>query len=66
MKKSDLVRDLRNFCGGAGCISKTELARFLNLKDVHGVNRYFHGLHKVTGRRYYIADVAENIIDSLE
>ena len=62
MTKTELIKDIeRNV--GAGVITMTELARYLGYKDPKIVKRrYLLGLQPITGKKYSVIDVAEEIL----
>ncbi len=58
MNKSELVRDMKSYCGSA-FITKQKLAAYMGIKDPHGVSRYLYDLERIDGKYYFIPDVAE-------
>jgi len=62
MTKTELIKDIEHFVG-AGVISRTELARYLGYKDPKIVKRrYLINLQPITGMKYSVIDVAEEIL----
>lgn len=62
MTKQELTADLKRYCGGGSFITRTELQRYMNYSCPKRVDKYLHGLERVSGTRYFINDVAANII----
>ena len=60
MTKTELVKGMQAFTGG-GFINRDELKKFLGYKDSHSIAKFLCGLERV-GNRYFIPDVAEQII----
>lgn len=58
MNRSDLIRDMKSYCGGS-FITRQKLAQYIGMKDPHGVDRFLYGLERIDGRHYFIPDVAE-------
>lgn len=59
MNKSELVTDMKRFCGGGAFINRTQLAAYLGFKDVHSADRFLYGLERVSGKKFFIPDVVE-------
>lgn len=66
MTKAELTADLRRCCGGASFITRTELARYLGYSCPKRVDKYLHGLERVSKTKYFINDVAGAIISYKE
>lgn len=62
-RKTDMIRDLKEFVGGGSFCSRKQAAAFMGYKDPHYVDPYLADLPR-NGKRYYIRDVAEKIADS--
>lgn len=64
MVKSDLIRDMKSFTSGASFISVTELTKYLGQSNQTRIkNRYLSGLKPVAGKKYYIPEVAEKVLE---
>lgn len=61
MTRADLINDMRTSIGSS-FISRKELADYLGKKDPHSVDPLIHGLPQFVGKRYFIGDVAEQIM----
>lgn len=61
MTKTELVNDMRRQTG-ASFITRKQLAEYLGKKDPHSVDGLIHGLTRFAGKKYFIADVAEQIM----
>lgn len=62
MTKQELITSLRSSIGGADFISLSELARYLGAKDPYKVKRkYLLSLNRI-GKKYFIKDVAAELI----
>lgn len=61
MTKSEITADLKRYCGGS-FITRTELAKFMGYASPKRVDRFLQGLDRISGTRYFIGDVAENIM----
>lgn len=59
MKRSDLVADLRRYCGGGGFITRQGLAAYLGYADPHRVDYLLSGLGRVNNKLYFIGDIAD-------
>jgi len=59
--KSDYVKSMRSYVGGAGMMTRLEFADWMHYKDAHSVDKYIHDLYKV-GKKYLIEDLAEALI----
>lgn len=64
MNKIDIVKDMERKVE-ASVITRKQLAEYLNLKDAKSVDVYLHGLPSIN-QRYFIADVAERLIDNMK
>ena len=62
MIKSDVVKAMRDTVGGGWFINKTDIAKTLSMARPESANKYVEGLQKVTGRLYYIPEVADKIM----
>lgn len=62
MTKNELTADMRRHCGGSSFISRTELASFMGYSCPKRVDRFLDGLDRIAGTRYFIGDVASNIL----
>lgn len=60
MIKTQLIKGMQAYTGGAGFINRKALAGYMGYKDPHNVDRYLYGL-KSLGKQYFIEDVAERI-----
>lgn len=60
MNANEIERDLKAAVGGACFITKTELKKAMNFKDINSVSKYLIGLQRTSGR-YFIKEVARNI-----
>ena len=65
MTKSQLTNDLKKFCGGS-FITRTDLAKFMRYQSPKRVDMFLDGLDRINGTRYFIADVAERILQFRE
>lgn len=63
MTKTEVSKEMSRFLGGAGFISKSEIAQFLGYKDYHVASQYVADLKRVNGK-YFIGDVAANIVSA--
>lgn len=64
MVKSDLVKDMKTYTHGASFISVTELTRYLGQRNNTRVkNTYLGELQPVAGKKYFIPEVAERIME---
>lgn len=64
MVKSDLIRDMKSFTSGASFISVTELTKYLGQSNQTRIkNRYLSGLQPVAGKKYFIPEVAEKVME---
>ena len=62
MTKRELVRGLKSAVDGSSFITLTELTKYLGLKDKYKVRRkYLLGLNSI-GKRYFIDDVADELL----
>lgn len=62
MTKQELVTDMRRHCEGSAFINRTELAAFMGYTSPKRVDRFLEGLDRIAGTRYFINDVAANIL----
>lgn len=64
MDKKKLIADMRSLFGDStGFMTRRDLANYLNVKDIHNVDRFIKGLEAVDGKYYFIQDVASVLID---
>ena len=56
--KEDLARAI-----GKPFTTKTKTARALGYKDYHSVNKFFLGVEKINGTRYYTYGIVEKILE---
>lgn len=61
MTKAEVIADLRRYVGGGSFIRRVDLARYMNRKDAHSVDRYLNGLQKIDGM-YFVGDVADVLV----
>lgn len=61
MTKAELTADLKRHCGGS-FITRTELAKYMGYASPKRVDRFLEGLERICGTRYFIADVADNML----
>lgn len=62
MTKQELIADMRRHCDGSSFINRKELAAYMNYTSPKRVDRFLEGLDRIAGTRYFIADVAANIL----
>lgn len=63
MTKSELIKDMRHFCG-SGFITRQKLAEYMGIKKPQYVDKYLIGLPRI-GRGYFIPDVAESLMNNV-
>lgn len=64
--KQKVAAELKKYNGGAGVISKSEIARFMNLKKATSrVDRLVADLKRYEGRVYLVTDVAEAYVQTV-
>lgn len=61
MTKAELTSDLKRHCGGS-FITRAELAKYMGYASPKRVDRFLQGLERISGTRYFISDVAENML----
>lgn len=66
MKKTDLTKDLRQFNGGSGLITRAVLARFMGIANPRHVDKYLRGKDRIDGKYYLISDIAEELSHHIE
>lgn len=59
MTKTELVNEMKKFCGGSSFITRKKFAKFMGKKDPHSVDKYLYGLECADGIDYFIPDVAD-------
>lgn len=63
MNKQNLIRDMQQYVG-AGFITACEFASYIGMKDSGKAKRkYLKDLESVDGKRYFIRDVAQMLIE---
>ena len=63
MTKTELARDMKTFVG-AGVISNTELCKYLGQTNKTRIKaQYLSGLTPIAGKKYFIPEVAEAIME---
>ncbi len=65
MTKTDLVKAMRRHTRDADFITREEVRACMGYGDPHKVDRYLHGLGKI-GRKYYIPEVADRIMQEIK
>lgn len=65
MTKSELVKSLRKCADGGAVITRSELARFLGIKNPRNVNRYLSGLQRISDKYYFIPEVADKLLENV-
>lgn len=66
MKKKDLVNSLKQYANGGAMITRGGIAHFLGLKNPANADKYINGLQGISGKYYYIPDVADNMLAHTE
>lgn len=61
MTKTELSADLRRHVGGSGFITRKGLADYFGVSEARVIDKYLHGLERVSGKYYFINDVSTNI-----
>lgn len=61
MERKDLIKSMKAEAG-AGFITRQGLSRFMGVKDPRNVDKYLAGLERVSGKYYFIPDVADSLI----
>lgn len=62
MTKTELTADLRKFLGGSGFITRRQTADYFGVSEPRVIDKYLHGLPRISDKYYFISDVAENIL----
>lgn len=65
MKKVEIVRDIKQYTGGSGFITKTALANYMKKRKQGEIDELLADLDYIPdgrGRKYFIPDVAEKIM----
>lgn len=62
MTKKDLIADMKHFVGGSSFITISGIANYVGVKSHHSVDKYVDGLQRINGRRFFIPDVADQMI----
>ena len=61
MTKAELTADLKRFCGGS-FITRKEFAKYMGYSSPKCVDQMLNGLERINGTRYFINEVAENVL----
>lgn len=61
MTKTELIKDMKEHVH-AGFITRQQLAGFMGKKDPHRVDKYLRDIQPVSGKDYFIRDVADQIM----
>lgn len=62
MTKAELNADLRRHAGGSGFITRKGVADYFGVVEPRAIDKYLDGLERVSGKYYFIIDVAERIL----
>ena len=62
MEKRDLVKDMENFAGSS-FITKAQICKYVGVSHPRYVSKYVEGLKRLSGRRYFIPEVAAKLIE---
>ncbi len=62
MTKKELITDMKHFVGGSSFITVSGIASYVGVRSHHSVDKYVDGLQRINGRRFFIPDVAEQMI----
>jgi hypothetical protein len=62
MTKTELTESLKRHCGGSSFITRAELQQYMNYATPKPVDKFLSGLDRISGTRYFIGDVASNIL----
>lgn len=62
MKKSELINQMSKSVGGAMFMNTKEFARFMGVER-HSTRRFIKTAVKVDRRRYFIPDLAEDLMN---
>ena len=60
MLKSEITKDMKAAVGSS-FITKKQLKEYIGCKDIGTVDKYLYGLERVSGKYYFIPDVAESL-----
>ena len=60
MLKSEIAKDMKS-ATGSSFITRSELKKYMGCKDIKTVDKYLEGLERVSGKYYFIPDVAESL-----
>lgn len=60
MIKSEIANDMKKAIGSS-FITRLQLKEYIGCKDIKTVDKYLYGLEKVSGKYYFIPDVAESL-----
>lgn len=60
MLKSEIAKDMQK-ATGSSFITRSGLQKYMGCKDVKTVDKYLDGLERVSGKYYFIPDVAESL-----
>lgn len=63
MQKHELVAAMKPYAQGAAVITRQELAHFLGVKNPAHADRYLAGLQRISGKYYFIPDVADRLME---
>lgn len=62
MDKTILIKGLTEAAGGAGFITREQLAKYMQYSNAHNVDKYMVGAGRIGKGKFFIPDVAGNII----
>lgn len=62
MTKAELSKDLKRHGGGAGFITRKQLADYFGVSEPRAIDKYLQGLERVSGKYYFVEDVSAQIL----
>lgn len=62
MTRSELIKDMKGITDGSGFMNKSQLAKYLGI-DRHNLKPYTDLCAPVVGKKYFIGDLADAIIE---
>lgn len=65
MQKNELVEAMKPYANGAAVITRQELAHFLGICNPAHVDHYLNGLQRISGKYYFIPDVADVLLENV-
>lgn len=65
MQKHELVNAMKPYANGGAVITRQEVAHFLGVRNPAHVDRYLYGLQRISGKYYFIPDVADALLKNV-